>query len=120
MVRPRRLWRDYSLSVVLAALFVASWVGQAIVQWLEYRQEQADHHQAATVAGWLVVFGRATLENWQSEFLQLLTFVTLTALLVHRGSPESKDGQEEIRAALLRIEGRLRAQGHTDRDRRGR
>ena len=49
------------------------------------------------------------MENWQSEFLQLLTFVVLTSFLVHKGSHESKDGDEEIRATLERIERKLEA-----------
>jgi len=44
------------------------------------------------------------MENWQSEFLQLLTFVVLTAVLIHRGSHESKDGDDEMRATLARVE----------------
>jgi hypothetical protein len=35
-------------------------------------------------------FGEATFENWESEFLQMGTYVLLTAYLVQRGSPESK------------------------------
>ena len=44
------------------------------------------------------------MENWQSEFLQLLTFVVLTTFLIHRGSHESRDSNEGL---LLRIEDRL-------------
>lgn len=91
----KHLWKDYNLSVVLAALFLASWVGQAVVQFL-FAHETWDQ------------FWVSTLENWQSEFLQLLTFVTLTSFLIHRGSPESKDSDEEMQASLTRIEERLK------------
>lgn len=104
----RRLWRDYSLSVTLAALFLAAWVGQALFQWPEYARDQRDHQQAADIAGFILTFGRATLENWQSEFLQLLTFVVLTSFLVHRGSHESRDSaDDETHARLVRIEAKL-------------
>jgi SNF2 family DNA or RNA helicase len=54
-------------------------------------------------------FWTSTLENWQSEFLQLLTFVVLTSFLIHRNSPESKDSDEEMQRSLNRIEKRLKA-----------
>ena len=52
-------------------------------------------------------FAQSTLENWQSAFLQLFAFVTLAALYIHKGSGESKDGEEKIEASLRRIEERL-------------
>ena len=52
-------------------------------------------------------FGQATLENWQSEFLQLFSFVVLAALYIHKGSAESKDGDENVEASLRRIEEHL-------------
>jgi len=52
-------------------------------------------------------FGRSTLENWQSEFLQLFAFVTLSALYIHKGSGESKDSEEKLEASLRRIEEQL-------------
>jgi hypothetical protein len=104
----RRLWRDYSLSIVLAVLFLAAWVGQALFQWPEYVRDQHDHGQAADTVGFLVTFGRATLENWQSEWLQLLTFVLLTSVFIHRGSHESKDSaDDETHARLVRIEAKI-------------
>ena len=61
----------------------------------------------AEFMGW----GQATFENWQSEFLQLLTFVVLTTYLIHRGSHESKDSDEAMQAQLDRIERRVAALG---------
>ena len=52
-------------------------------------------------------FGQSTLENWQSEFLQLFSFVVLSAILIHRGSAESKDTDNRMEEALKRIEKRL-------------
>ena len=106
----RKLWRDYSLSIVLFALFFVSWVGQTLVGWAEFSAEQQAHGQAAQVFGsdgYIWSWAKATLENWQSEFLQLFTFVVLTAFLIHRGSHESRDGDDELKAQLTRIERRL-------------
>lgn len=37
---------------------------------------------------------RDTLENWQSEFLQLIWQVAGLAYLFHLGSPQSKEGDD--------------------------
>jgi uncharacterized membrane protein YhaH (DUF805 family) len=105
-----RLWRDYGLSIVLFLLFVVSWIGQTISGWVEFAAEQQSHGQAAQVFGsdgYVWMWAQATLENWQSEFLQLLTFVVLTSFLIHRGSHESKDSTEQMQASLDRVERRL-------------
>jgi hypothetical protein len=44
--------------------------------------------------------GRDTLENWQSEFLQLLWQVGGLALLLYAGSPQSKEGDDRMEAKL--------------------
>jgi hypothetical protein len=108
--RMRRFWHDYSLSLVLAALFFASWISQTVFGWLEWAAEQralGETPQLFGSDGYVWSWGRATFENWQSEFLQLLTFVGLSAILHHKGSPEAKDSDEQTEAHLSRIEARL-------------
>lgn len=101
------MWQRYGLSIVLSVLFVLSWLGQAITEWFVVAHEAQAHGEQLQVGDYLWEFGQSTLENWQSEFLQLLTFVVLTAILVHVGSPESRDSDEETQAALERIEAKL-------------
>ncbi len=43
---------------------------------------------------------RDTLENWQSEFLQLIWQVAGLAMLLHVGSPQSKEGDDRMEAKL--------------------
>lgn len=105
----RRLWRDYGLSITLGALFIASWIGHFFVQLVEFRDEQTAHGQPFEWAEFWAAFGRATLENWQSEFLQLLTFVVLSAILNHKGSPESRDSEVKTERALAEILRRVKA-----------
>lgn len=108
----RRLWRHYNLSIVLFGLFVLS---LGLQTWMGWRNFASEQHQHGAIAHWfgsdgyIWAWGLATFQNWQSEFLQLLTFVVLTAYLVHRGSHESKDGDERMQAQLDRIEHKLRA-----------
>ena len=105
-----RLWRNYNLSIVLALLFLVSWVLQTWTGWVEFQAQQDQHSQAAAIfgaEGYIWTWAASTFENWQSEFLQLLTFVVLTTYLIHRGSHESKDSDEKVQRALERIERRL-------------
>ena len=95
--------RDYGLTIVLAVLFVVAWLGQLLTQWREFVQEEAAHGAVATYADFSWVFWSRTLENWQSEWLQLLSFVLLTTFLVSKGSHESKDSQDRLEAKVDRI-----------------
>jgi len=106
----RSLWKNYSLGVVLGLLFLLSWFLQAITGWQEFKAEAVEHGESASIwgaTGYIWPFLQATFENWQSEFLQLLTFVVLTTYLIYRHSHESKDSQEEMQKAIDRIERQL-------------
>jgi membrane protein implicated in regulation of membrane protease activity len=105
----KRLWKDYNLGIVLGLLFLLTWFGQLVVQWFNWAHEQMDHGQPLQVGSFLWQFWESTLENWQSEFLQLFCFVVLSALFIHRGSAESKDSDEQMQRSLDRIEKRLKA-----------
>lgn len=103
---------DYGLSIVLFVLFAFSLGMQTWAGWREHVADALDKGQTPVVFGdqgfvwhWL----SQTMENWQSEFFQLLMFAILTAFLIHRGSAESKDGEDEIQEQLDRIEQRLDA-----------
>ena len=104
---PARLWRDYSLSIAIGAMFLVSFVLHTIFAWLQYVADQEDQGSQATLFGlhgFTNYFGELTFQNWQSEFLEVLVLIVLTTYLVHKGSPESKDGDEEMRRAIARIE----------------
>jgi hypothetical protein len=106
----KQLWRDFSLSIVLGALFLTTWALHAWTGWMHFVAQQESHGEMAELfgaAGYVWRWGEATFENWQSEFLQLLSFVVLTSFLVHRGSHESKDSSEAMQQSLDRIEARL-------------
>jgi len=105
----KRLWRDYNLSVVLGLLFLVTWLGQLITEWFTFASQQQDHNQPLQVGAFLWEFWQSTLENWQSEFLQLFSFVVLASLFIHKGSAESKDSDEQMQQSLDRIEKRLKA-----------
>jgi hypothetical protein len=103
----RSVWREFGLGLILMLLFFGTWVGQGITQWQTFTDEQRSHGDPIEMGDFAAEFGQSTLENWQSEFLQLFAFVVLAALFIHKGSAESKDGDDEIQASLRRIEDRL-------------
>ena len=103
----RSLFREFGLSFALITLFFVSWIGQLITQWQQFTDDQLEHGSSPKIGDFLADFGRATFENWQSEFLQLFAFISLSALYIHKGSAESKDGTEKLEASLRRIETQL-------------
>ena len=92
-----RFFRDNGLTLVALGLFLAAWIAQAVTGFKVYNEDQQAHHQAL-VGFWQYLrswhFLEATMENWESEFLQMGVFVVLTSCLVQRGSSESKDPDE--------------------------
>jgi hypothetical protein len=91
----KRFLRDNGLSLVLFVLFFFSFlVGQFFVGHQQYNNEQQEHGQStATYYEYLGGnhFLEATMENWESEFLQMFFFIVLTVFLYQKGSAESKD-----------------------------
>ena len=89
-----RFWRNNGLSVVLTVLFVLSLVGQSVAGHRRFNDDQQEHGQpTVSYPAYLASpeFLEATMENWESEFLQMATYVVLTAVLFQKGSAESKD-----------------------------
>jgi hypothetical protein len=89
----RTLLYSNSLLLVMAAIWVGSWLGQSVTGRVDYNAEQLDHHEAAV--SWLQYVGTSdfwgrTLQNWQSEFLAVGSMAVLSIYLRQRGSPESK------------------------------
>jgi hypothetical protein len=103
----RSVWREFGLGLALMVLFFGTWVVHAIAQWQTFTDHQREHGQAITIGDFVSEFAQSTLENWQSEFLQLFAFVVLAGLYIHKGSAESKDGDEKLEASLRRIEEHL-------------
>jgi hypothetical protein len=105
-----RLWRDYSLSIVVGLMFLASFVLHTVFGWWQYVADQTNLGAEVTLwgpDGYVIYWGEWTFQNWQSEFLEVLVLIVLTSFLIHKGSHESKDGQERMQASIDRIEKKL-------------
>jgi hypothetical protein len=62
--------------------------------WKAYVNESKEHNQQPQRSEYLIEMTRDTMENWQSEFLQLIWQVAGLAILYCVGSPSSKEGDE--------------------------
>ena len=98
--RPVRRWMWLNgLALVMFSAFVVFALLQAVFGWQVRNEELVQAgQQAASFWHYLGTghFAEALFENWESEFLQMGSYVLLTAFLVQRGSPESKplDGHD--------------------------
>jgi hypothetical protein len=96
---------EYGYAWITLAFFAFSLVGQWLFGWFAYTDEQIAHSRPITASDFVVQMLRETFENWQSEFLQLLWQVGGLAILLHVGSPQSKEGSDRLEEkvdALLR------------------
>ena len=105
--RPKRprFHKAYSFGLVTGAFFLLSWLGQFFFQMVVVRNEAEEHDQPFTWSDFLPQFFSSTLENWQSEFLQLVWQAAGLALFYFWGSSQSKESDDRLEAkidALLR------------------
>jgi hypothetical protein len=97
------IWRQYGYAWVTLGFFIVTVTGHWLFGWFTYVSEQQAHSQPIEVSAYVVQMMRDTLENWQSEFLQLLWQVGGLAFLLYVGSPQSKEGDDRMEAKLDEI-----------------
>ncbi|HEX6151200.1 DUF6766 family protein [Nocardioides sp.] len=90
----RTFVRENSLSLFFGVTFLAALVGQTFAGWHQFNAEQVAEG-LGRLTWWQYVtsasFAVDVSENWQSEYLQFLLYLTATVWLLQRGSPESKE-----------------------------
>lgn len=94
----KKFFRNNSLTLVFAFLFMMSLIFQTLSGFKVYNTERADDGSAPAAFSQYLFSGHfisATFENWESEFLQMALFVVLTIFLYQKGSSESKDPDSE-------------------------
>jgi hypothetical protein len=104
-LRRATIWRRYGFAWVTGGFFLISLAGHWIFGWFAYLDESAMHGQAVSAAAYTIEMARDTLENWQSEFLQLVWQVGGLTLLYWVGSNQSHESDmrhEEKLDAILR------------------
>ncbi len=93
-------FKKFGYTWVTLFLFAISLIGHWIFSWFAYVNEQKDLHAPIQGKEYVIEAMRDTLENWQSEFLQLVWQVAGLAFLLHVGSPQSREGDERKEAKL--------------------
>ncbi len=84
---------SWSLTLVMATIFVVSWLAQSIGGWAAFNETRLQQLQDPLSWGGYVAnpdFWSRTLQNWQSEFLAVGSMAVLAVYLRQRGSAERK------------------------------
>ena len=81
---------------VTLGFFLISLAAHWVFAWFTYVQEQQEHNQPVQIDDYLNMTFRDIMENWQSEFLQLMWQVAGLSFLLYVGSPQSKESSERI------------------------
>ena len=92
--RDMSVWKRKGYVLLTALFFVLSAGLHWIFGWQTYKNEQEAHDQPVVVKEYVMEMTRDTMENWQSEFLQLIWQVAGLAFLWYTGSPQSKEGDD--------------------------
>jgi hypothetical protein len=87
-------WKKKGYVWITFIFFIFSLALHWFFGWEVFKQEQMEHAQPIIVSDFVKQMLRDTMENWQSEFLQLIWQVAGLAFLLFVGSPQSKEGDE--------------------------
>ena len=90
----------YGYLWITLAFFLIFIIGQWLFGWFAYVNKQQDIGAPIKASDYTYRMFRDTLENWQSEFLQLMWQVARLAILLYLGSPQSPEGDERKEAKL--------------------
>jgi hypothetical protein len=90
----RRFLRNNGLTLFMFGLFFGALVPMSLTGHHAYNGDLEQHHRPK-ISYWRYVgsghFVEGVFENWESEFLQMGTYVLAAAWFFQKGSPESKD-----------------------------
>ena len=93
-MKTNTLWSRYNFVWITALFFLISLAGHWIFAWYAFVEEQQAHGEPIAASEYFIETARDTLENWQSEFLQLIWQVVGLAFLLYVGSSQSKEGDD--------------------------
>ena len=100
-----KLTKRYGYLWVTLVFFVVSISAHWAFAWVAYIDDAKEHNQPVEFGNYFNMTMRDTMENWQSEFLQLIWQVGGLSILWYIGSPTSKEGdnrKEELLESILK------------------
>ena len=92
--RKMSIWKRKAYLSITLLIFLLSVALHWKFGWYLYKNEQVAHQQAILMSDYIKEMIRDTMENWQSEFLQLIWQVAGLSFLWYAGSPQSKEGDD--------------------------
>ena len=101
------IWTKKGYLWVTLLFFLVSLGLHWLFGWQAFVNDQKAHGQPILFSDYFMEMMRDTMENWQSEFLQLMWQVAGLAFLLYVGSPQSKEGDERKEEKLDYIIGKL-------------
>lgn len=96
-------WKRKGYLWVTLLLFIISISLHWYFGWEVFKEDQLAHNEPVETSAYLSEMMRDTMENWQSEFLQLIWQVAGLSFLWYAGSPQSKEGDERKEEKLNHI-----------------
>lgn len=88
------IWKKKGYVWITLIFFIISLGLHWIFGWKAFKGEQKEHNQPVVVSEYVTEMMRDTMENWQSEFLQLIWQVAGLSFLLYVGSSQSKEGED--------------------------
>jgi hypothetical protein len=107
--RPDTHLRRWGAVYLLLILFLGSWAGHFFAELAEFRTDQVAHGKPFTWAEYVTGFAASTLENWQSEWLQLVFQAVLLLGAKHLIFRVDAEDMERLEAKVDQINQRLDA-----------
>jgi hypothetical protein len=105
--RPDTHLRKWGAVYLLLILFFGSWAGHFFAELAEFRSDQTAHGQPFMWSEYLTSFAASTLENWQSEWLQLVFQAVLLLGAKHLIFRVDAEDMERLEAKADQINQRL-------------
>lgn len=88
---------------VTITFFAVTWMIHGFTAFNQYSEEQKEHGQPVNLNSFWNEFIRQTMENWQSEFLQLSWQVGGLMILYAVASPEDRIGDQRKEKLLEKL-----------------
>jgi hypothetical protein len=88
------IWKRRGFAWVTLVFFLVTLILHWVFGYHAFKSEQEAHNLPVIFSDYVIEMMRDTLENWQSEFLQLIWQVAGLAYLFYIGSPQSREGDE--------------------------
>ena len=88
------IWKRKGYVWVTLLFFLVSIILHWYFGWEVFKNEQQAHGQPIVINEYVMEMMKDTMENWQSEFLQLIWQVAGLEILWFAGSQQSKEGDD--------------------------